>query len=92
MNGDIIEQISDGLDTNQYARLSDWRGTTPDEMKILITHIIVFGLPNISIEQYWTSDIVLNTPFLAGTWQEIDFKTFLNLHVSDPKERSSMGK
>ena len=45
MNGDIIEQISDGLDTNQYARLSDWRGTTPDEMKILITHIIVFGLP-----------------------------------------------
>ena len=41
---DIIEWLAKGLDTNQNVRLSDWRNTTPDEIKVAIAHIIVFGL------------------------------------------------
>ena len=38
----MIERLAEGLETNQNVRLSDWRNTTPDEMKVVIAHIIVF--------------------------------------------------
>ena len=54
------------LNTKKNVRLGDWRNTTPDEMKVVIAHIIVFDLlKKASIEQYWSSDVVLNTPFLG---------------------------
>ena len=64
--GDLIEMLAEGLDTNENVRLSDWRNTTPDEMKVVIAHIIVFGLlKKASIEQYWSSDVVLNMSFFG---------------------------
>ena len=62
--GDLIERLAEGLDTNENVRLSDWRNTT-DEIKVVVTHLIVFGLlKKASIEQYWSTD-VLNTPFFG---------------------------
>ena len=64
--GDLIEMLAKGLNTNENVRLSDWTNTTPDEIKVVIAHIIVFGLlKKASIEQYWSSDVVLNTPFFG---------------------------
>ena len=64
--GDLIEMLAEGLDTNENVRLSDWKNTTPDEIKVVIAYIIVFGfLKKASIEQYWSSDVVLNTPFFG---------------------------
>ena len=42
--GDLIERLAEGLDTNENVRLSNWRNATPDEIKVVIAHIIVFGL------------------------------------------------
>ena len=42
--GDLIEMLAEGLDTNENVRLSDWGNTTLDEIKVVIVHIIVFGL------------------------------------------------
>ena len=64
--GDLIERLAKGLDTNENVRLSDWRNTTPDEIKVVVAHLIVFGLlKKASIEQYWSTDVVLNTPFFG---------------------------
>ena len=64
--GDLIEMLVEGLNTNKNVRLCGWRNTTPDEMKVVIAHIIAFGLlKKASIEQYWSSDVVLNTPFFG---------------------------
>ena len=88
--GDMIERLAKGLKTNQNVRLSDWRNTTPDEMKVVIAHIIVFGLlKKTSIEQYWSLDVVLNTPFFGRYMSRNQFQNILwNLHVSDPKQKN----
>ena len=64
--GDLIERLAEGLDTNENVGLSDWRNTTPDDIKVVVAHLIVFGLlKKASIEQYWSTDVVLNTPFFG---------------------------
>ena len=64
--GDSIERLAKGLNTNENVRLSDWRNTTPDEIKVLVAHLIVFGLlKKASIKQYWSTDVVLNTLFIG---------------------------
>ena len=87
--GDLLEMLAKCLDTNENVRLSDWRNTTPDEIKVEIAHIIVFGLlKKASIEQYWSSDVVLNTPFFGRYMSRNGFQNILwNLHISDPKKR-----
>ena len=42
--GDLIERLAKGLNTNENVRISDWRNTTLDDIKVVIAHIIVFGL------------------------------------------------
>ena len=42
--GDLIERLAKGLNTTENVRLSDWRNTTPDEIKVVVAHLIVFGL------------------------------------------------
>ena len=87
--GDLIERLAKGLDTNENVRLSDWRNTNPDEIKVVIAHIIVFGLlKKASIEQYWSTDVVLNTLFFGRYMSRNQFQNILwNLHASDPKKK-----
>ena len=89
--GDLIERLAEGLDTNENVRLSDWRNTTPDEIKVVVAHLIVFGLlKKASIEQYWSTDVVLNTPFFGRYMSRNQFQNILwNLHISDPKKKES---
>ena len=76
--GVIIERLAKGLNTNDNVRLSDWRNTTPDEMKVVIGHIIVFGvLKKASIEQYWSSGVVLNMPFFGRYMSRNQFQNIL---------------
>ena len=88
--GNLIEMLVEGLDTNENVRLSDWRDTTPGEMKVVIAHIIVFGiLKKASFEQYWSSDFVLNMPFFSRYMSRNQFQSILwNLHVSGPKKKN----
>ena len=58
--GNLIESLAKGLDTDENVRLSDWRNTTPDEIKVVIGL-----LKKASIEQYWSTDVVLNKPFFG---------------------------
>ena len=90
--GKKVERLAKGLDTNENVRLSDWRNTTPDEIKVVIAHIIVFGLlKKASIEQYWSSDVVLNIPFFVRYMSRNQFQNILwNLHISDPKKKESI--
>ena len=50
--GDIIERLAKGLDTNESVRLSDWRNTTPDEIKVVVAHLIALKhqLNNIGLQ------------------------------------------
>ena len=61
-------------------------------MKVFVAHLIVIGiLKKNSLEQYWSRDSILNTPFLVTTCPEIIFKTILwNLHISDPGETNPL--
>ena len=75
--GDLIERLAKSLDTNENVRLSNWRNTSPDEIKVVITHIIVFGLlKKASIEQYWSTDVVLNTLFFGRYMSRNQFQTY----------------
>ena len=89
--GDLIESLAKGLDTNENVRLSDWRNTTPNEIKVVVAHLIVFGLlKKVSIEQYQSTDVVLNTPFFGRYMSRNQFQNILwNLHVSDLKKKES---
>ena len=61
----------------------NWEDTSPDEMKVFVAHLIVMGiLKKNSLEQYWSRDSILNTPFSATTCPEIIFKTSCGTFMS----------
>ena len=57
-------------------------------MKVFVAHLIVMGiLKKNSLEQYWSRDSILNTPFLGHYMSRNHFQNILwNLHISDPDE------
>ena len=57
-------------------------------MKVFVAHLIVMGiLKNNSLEQYWSRDSILNTPFFSHYMSRDHFQNILwNLHVSGPDE------
>ena len=85
---DPIELLSEGVDQNPCAWLNNWEDTSPDEMKVLVAHLIVMGiLKKDSLEQYWSRDSILNTAFFGHYMSRNCFQNILwNLHVSDPDE------
>ena len=87
-NSDKLELLSEGVDQNHCAWLNNWEDTSPDEMKVFVAHLIVMGiLKKNSLEQYWSRDSILNTPFFSHYMSRYHFQNILwNLHVSDPDE------
>ena len=80
---DPIEFLSEGVDQNPCAWLNIWEDTSPDEMKVFVAHLIDMGvLKKNSLEQYWSRDTILNTPFLTSTCPEIIFKTSCGIFTS----------
>ena len=57
-------------------------------MKVFVAHLIVMGiLKKNSLEQYWSRDSILNTPFFGHYMSRNHFQNILwNLHISDPDE------
>ena len=52
-------------------------------MKVFVAHLIVMGiLKKNSLEQYWSTDSILNMPFLVTTCPEIIFKTSCGIFMS----------
>lgn len=82
-NGDKDDEVS-------LARLQSWQDTTPNEMKIWLAHLILFGiLKRKSIEQYWSQDPILQAPFFGRYMSRNRFQNILwNVHVSDPDEEN----
>ena len=75
---DPIELLSKGVDQNPCAWLNNWEDTSPDEMKVFVVHLIVMGiLKKISLEQYWSRDGILNTPFFGHYMSRNCFKNIL---------------
>ena len=61
---DPIELLSEGVDQNPCVQLNNWEDTSPDEMKVFEAHLIIMGiLKKNSLEQYWSRESILNTPF-----------------------------
>ena len=85
---DPIELLSEGADQNPCAQQNKWEDTSPDEMKVFVAHLIVVGiLKKNSLEQYWSRDNILNTPFFGHYMSRNHFQNILwNLHVSNPDE------
>ena len=85
---DPIELLSEGVDQNPCAQLNNWEDTSPDEMKVFLAHLIVMGnLKKNSLQQYWSRDSILNTPFFSHYMSRNHFQNILwNLHISDPDE------
>ena len=80
---DLIELLSEGGDQNPCAQVNNWEDTSPDEMKVFVAHLIVMGiLKKNSLEQCWSRDSILNTPFLATTHPEIVLKTSCGIFMS----------
>ena len=82
---DPIELLSEGVDQNPCAQLNNWEDTNPDEMKVFAAHLIVMGiLKKNSLQQYWSRDSILNTPFFGHYMSRNHFQNILwNLHISD---------
>ena len=89
---DPIELLSEGADQNPCAQLNKWEDTSLDEMKVFETHLIVMGiLKKNSLEQYWSRDSILNTPFFGHYMSRNHFQNILwNLHVSNPDETNPL--
>ncbi len=87
-NNDPVDLIDVGgdLENNPNARINNFVDTTPDEMKVFLAHLIVFGLmKKNSVDQYWTTDNILHIPFFGRYMSRNRFQNILwNLHVSDP--------
>ena len=85
---DPIELLSEGADQNPCAQLNNWEDTSPDEMKVFVSHLIVMGiLKKNSLEQYLSRDSILNMPFCGHYMSRNHFQNILwNLHISDPDE------
>ena len=80
---DPIELLSEGADQNPCTQLNKWEDTSLDEMKVFVAHLIVIGiLKKNPLEQYWSRDSILNTPFLVTTCLEIIFKTSCEIFTS----------
>ena len=78
-----IELQSEGVDQNPCAWLNNWEDTSPDEMKVFVSYLIVMGiLKKNSLDQYWSKDSILNMPFLATICPEIIFKTSCGIFTS----------
>ena len=41
---DPVELLSKGVDQNPCAQLNNWEDTSPDEMKVFVSHLIVMGI------------------------------------------------
>ena len=85
---DPIELLSEGIDQNPCAWLNNWEVTSLDEMKVFVAHLIAMGiLKKNSLEQYWSRDSILNTPFSSHYMSKNHFQNILwYLHGSDPEE------
>ena len=61
-------------------------------MKVFVAHLIVMGiLKKNSLEQYWSRDSILNTPFFGHYMSRNHFQNILwNLHVSNPDETNPL--
>ena len=61
-------------------------------MKVFVAHLIVMGiLKKNSLEQYWSRDSILNTPFFGHYMFRNHFQNILwNLHVSNPDETNPL--
>ena len=84
-------------ETNRYAaehprsrsaspsHMRSWFDTTPDEMSVFLSMIIIMGLmPKPELKSYWTRDPVLETPFFPNTMPRDRFAELLsNLHFID---------
>ena len=40
---DPIELVSEGVDQNPCAHLNNWQDTSPDEMKVFVAHLLLWG-------------------------------------------------
>ena len=89
---DPIELLSEGADQNPFAQLNKWEDTSLDEMKLFVAYLIVMGiLKKNSLEQYWSRDNILNTPFFGHYMSRNHFQNILwNLHVSNPDETNPL--
>ena len=65
--------------------MRSWFNTTPDEMSVFLSMIIIMGLmPKPELKSYWTRDPVLETPFFPNTMPRDRFAELLsNLHFVD---------
>ncbi|CAG2197406.1 unnamed protein product [Mytilus edulis] len=86
------------LQTNLYAnrklqndelkpnsRITKWRPTSIDEMKVFFSLIISMGLTRKGdLDAYWSTDEVINTPFFSKMMAKDRFMNILaNLHLND---------
>ena len=75
---DHIELLSEGADQNPCAQLNKWEDTSLDEMKVFVAHLIVMGiLKKNSLEQCWSRDSILNTPFIWSLHVQKSFSKHL---------------
>ena len=85
---DPIELLSESADQNPCAQLNKWEDTSLDKMKVFVAHLIVIRiLKKNSLEQYWCTDSILNTPYFGLYMSRNHFQSILwNLYISDPDE------
>lgn len=67
------------------SRMKSWRPTTNDEIKLFFGIIFSMGLTEkLDLQQYWSSDEVLDTPFFKKTMTKNRFLLLLRfLHFND---------
>ena len=89
---DPIELLSEGADQNPWAWPNKWEDTSLDEIKVFVAHLIVMGiLKKNSLNQYWSRDSILNTPFFGHYMSRNHFQNILwNLHVRVPDETNPL--
>ena len=69
----------------QFARLSNWKAVTANDMQTFAAHLIVLGLVNKpELEEYWSRKTFTSTPFFGKFMSRDRFQSILsNFHVAD---------
>ncbi|XP_033729312.1 piggyBac transposable element-derived protein 4-like [Pecten maximus] len=77
--------IQTHTDLPSHSRYRKWTDTTVGEMKAFIGMTIAMGLvQQMDIQDYWSNDVVINTPFFRSVMSRDRFLSLLSvLHLAD---------
>ena len=87
-------EVVENENVPQHRRLMNWTTPSENEIKLLFGHLIIMGVVRKpTLEQYWSKDFLVTTPFFGKYMSRNRFQSlFWNLQVTDSTNNPAYGQ